>query len=101
VLIADHTLGARKAVGLSAVWLIVLMMVGLAAQFNGLRAWLRLFWPEQVVLLACVVWQAFGLNLLLVFLILLGACGRVVFLLQILVRRLRRTTPAPPPAPVA
>jgi len=101
VLIADDALRARKAMGLSAVWLIALIMVGLAAQFDGLRAWLRLFWPEQVVLLACIVWQAFGLNLLLVFLILLGVCGRVVFLLQMLARRLRRTTPAPPPAPVA
>jgi hypothetical protein len=100
-LVADRTLGIRRATGLSAVWLIILMMVGLAAQFEGLRAWLRLFWPEQVVLLACIVWQAFGLNLLLVFLILLGVCGRIVFILQVLVRRLRRPSPGAPPTPVA
>jgi hypothetical protein len=100
-LVAEHTHDMRNAMGLSVVWMILLSAVALAALFPSLGSWLRLFWPEQVALLACLVWQTFGLNLLLVFLILLGVCGRVVSLLQILARRLRRTTSAPPPAPAA
>jgi hypothetical protein len=98
-LVADRVHNTRKAIGLSVVWLILLMAVGLTALFPALGNWLRLFWPEQVALLACLVWQAFGLNLLLVFLILLGVCGRTVSLLQLLARRLRRVTPTPPPTP--
>jgi hypothetical protein len=100
-LVAEHTHEVRKAMGLSAVWIILLSAIALAARFPSLGSWLRLFWPEQIALLACLVWQTFGLNLLLVFLILLGVCGRVVSLLQILARRLRRTNSAPPPALVA
>jgi hypothetical protein len=100
-LLAEHAHDVRKAMGLSAVWLILLAAVGLAAQLPGLRSWLRLFWPEQVVLLACLVWQTFGLNLLLVFLILLGICGRLVTLLQSLARLIRRNPPAASPTPSA
>jgi hypothetical protein len=100
-LVADHASEVRKAMGLSVVWLMLLAAVALAARLPGLRSWLRLFWPEQVALLACIVWQAFGPNLLLVFLLLLGICGRLVALVQILARLLRRNRPASAPSPSA
>jgi hypothetical protein len=91
----------RRATGVSIAWLLLLATAGLAAQFPGVRAWLRLFWPEQVVLLGCIVWQVFGPNLLLFFLIALGISGRVVSLGQWLVRWVRRSEPVPPSTPTA
>lgn len=99
LLTTPHARDVRRALGLSVLWLILLTAIGLATQFPGVRAWLRLFWPEQVTLLGCLVWQTFGPNLLLVFLIALGICGRVVSLVQWLIQWTRRARPLPPSAP--
>jgi hypothetical protein len=83
----------RRALGASFLWLILLAGAALAARFPGLRSWMRLFWPEQLALLGCLIWQTFGPNLLLMFLIVLGVCGRVVSLVPWLARWLRRPPP--------
>jgi hypothetical protein len=83
----------RRALGASLLWLILLMGAALAARFRGLRNWLRLFWPEQVALLGCLVWQTFGPSLLLTFLLALAICGRLITVLPWLGRWWR---PAPP-----
>jgi hypothetical protein len=89
---------AMRALGFSIAWLAILFAVGLATQFAKLRNWLRMFWPEQVALLGCFVWQTFDPGILPFFLIITGICGRVILLAQSLWHWSRRTNPVPPPA---
>jgi hypothetical protein len=77
----------------SVLLLVLLASAWVLAQFPGLRSGVRVFWPEQVALLGCLLWQTFGPSLLVVFLVLLGICARLVQLVQILLRRFRRTAP--------
>jgi hypothetical protein len=101
VLTSRYAGDLRRAIGLSVLWLILLSTVGLASQFPSVRSWLRSFWPEQLALLGCLVWQTIGPNLLLVFLIALGVCGRAVLLVQWMIAWARRPTPAPLSVPPA
>jgi hypothetical protein len=84
----------RQALGGSLVVVVLLLSAWLMAQFPGIRAWARMLWPEQMALLGCLVWQLFGLNLLVLFLVLLGVCARLVYLGQGLLRWVRRPSPA-------
>jgi hypothetical protein len=96
-----HARSTQRALGLSVAWLILLTAIGIAARLPNVRAWFRLFWPEQVALLGCLIWQAFGPNILLLFLIVTGICGRVILLTHRLLRWARRSTSLPPAAPAA
>ena len=58
----------------------LLVVVWAVAQFPGVLAWVRAFWPEQVALLGCVGWQTYGPALALLFLIILGVTARLLFL---------------------
>jgi hypothetical protein len=78
------TLSGRQSQRSAAGSLLVLLLVLLAwllARSPGVLGWLRVLWPEQMVLLGCLAWQALGLNLVVVFLLALGICGRLVALL--------------------
>lgn len=77
----------------SVLLLVLLGSAWVLAQFPGLRSGVRVFWPEQVALLGCLMWQTFGSSLLVVFLVLLGVCARLVQLVQIVLLRFRRSTP--------
>jgi hypothetical protein len=57
-------------------------------------SWLRALWPEQVMLLGGLGWQTTGPNLLVLFVLLLGVCGRLVLLGRWVLTRLRRPAPA-------
>jgi hypothetical protein len=84
----------RRAWSASVLLVVLLAAAWVLAQFPGLRSGVRVFWPEQVALLGCLMWQTFGPSLLVVFLVLLGVCARLVQLVQFLLRRLRRAAPA-------
>ena len=88
-----HDREMRRGVGASALWLILLMGAALAVRFSGLRNWLRLFWPELVALLSCLLWQTFGPSWLLTSLIALGICGRLITIIPWLMRWLRSSSP--------
>jgi hypothetical protein len=77
----------------SVLLLVFLASAWVLAQFPGLRSGVRVFWPEQVALLGCLMWQTFGPSLLVVFLVLLGICARLVQLVQILLHHFRRAAP--------
>jgi hypothetical protein len=70
----------RRAAGASLLLAMLLVVVWAVAQFPGVLAWVRAFWPEQVALLGCVGWQTYGPALALLFLIILGVTARLLFL---------------------
>jgi hypothetical protein len=70
----------RRAAGASLLLAMLLVLVWAVAQFPGVLAWVRAFWPEQVALLGCVGWQTYGPALALLFLIILGVAARLLFL---------------------
>jgi hypothetical protein len=86
----------RRALAASVLLAVVLVAAWVLAQFPGIRAWLRLLWPEQIILLGCLLWQALGPHMLLAFLILLGVCARLLYLGQWLLRRFRSRVLAVP-----
>jgi hypothetical protein len=86
----------RRTWSTSVLLVVLLLSAWVLAQFPGLRSGVRIFWPEQMALLGCLMWQTFGPSLLVVFLVLLGICARLVQLTQVVLHRFRRA--APPPA---
>jgi hypothetical protein len=68
-------------VAASGLLLTVLLMAWALSFAPGMLSWARAFWPEQMVLLACLTWQTAGLNVLVVGLAIVGVCGRVLLLL--------------------
>jgi hypothetical protein len=74
--------------------LLGLVLVGacIVAALPGVLTWLRRLWPEQLVLLAWLGWQALGFSLLGAVLIVVALCARIILLgrwLQELFRRQR------------
>jgi hypothetical protein len=86
---------ARRAAGASLLLVMLLVLVWALAQFPGVLAWVRAFWPEQVALLGCVAWQTYGPALPLLFLIVLGVTARLLFLGRRLLALLHRPPPEP------
>jgi hypothetical protein len=84
----------RQALGSSLLVVVVLLTVWVLAQFPSIRGWARVFWPEQMALLGCLVWQGLGPSLVVLFLVLLGVCARAVYLVQCLLGWLRRPAAA-------
>jgi hypothetical protein len=71
---------SRSVVG-SLLVLLLVLLTWLLSRSPGALQWVRVLWPEQMVLLGCLAWQALGLNLVVVVLLALGACGRLAALL--------------------
>jgi hypothetical protein len=80
----------RRAAGASLLLAMLIVLVWAVAQFPGVLAWVRAFWPEQVALLGCVGWQTYGPALALLFLIVLGVTARLLFLGRRLLALLHR-----------
>jgi hypothetical protein len=80
----------RRAAGASLLLAMLLVLVWAVAQFPGVLAWVRAFWPEQLTLLGCVGWQTYGPALALLFLIVLGVVARLLFLGRRLLALLHR-----------
>src|SRR5262249_47860354 len=69
----------RRALGASLLLATLLVLVWAVAQFPGILAWVRAFWPEQVALAGCIGLETWGPALPLLFLIALGAAARLLF----------------------
>jgi hypothetical protein len=70
----------RRALGASLLLSTLLVLVWAVAQFPGILAWVRAFWPEQVALAGCIGLETWGPALPLLFLIALGGAARLLFL---------------------
>jgi hypothetical protein len=73
---------AEAARALTGQWLGLLAAVWFVAMVPFLAAAARRFWPEQMVLLGALGWHLAGPTLLVLFLLILGACGRLLLLVQ-------------------
>jgi hypothetical protein len=71
---------AWRSLAASGLLLAVLLMSWVLSFAPGMFGWARTFWPEQMVLLACLGWQTVGLNGVVVLLAAVGVSGRVVVL---------------------
>jgi hypothetical protein len=69
-----------RSLAMSGLLLTVLLTAWVLSFAPGMLNWARAFWPEQLVLLACLTWQTVGLNALVVALAGLGVAGRGVLL---------------------
>jgi hypothetical protein len=78
--------------------LLVFVLYGFGGRFrrsSGSPPRLWRFWPEALIVLACLGWPAFGLGLASC-LFVLGVCGRLVALTRGLLRLARRPAPITP-----
>jgi hypothetical protein len=80
LLVAVRAQQARRALAASLLLTVLLLAAWLLAYVPGVVPWLRAFWPEQVLLFGFLGWLTMGLNLLVLFVLALGVCGRVVLL---------------------
>jgi hypothetical protein len=72
--------GPGTALAVSAQWLAVAAVVWGLSFFPAWAVRLRPFWPEQALLLGLLGWYLAGPTLAVLFLLVLGACGRLVIL---------------------
>jgi hypothetical protein len=72
----------RRTLAASGQWLGVLMVVWILSFVPFLLPRLRLFWPEQIALLAVVGWDLAGLTLVVLLLLLAAVVGRCVLLVR-------------------
>jgi hypothetical protein len=86
---------AKRSVGLTVLLAVLLLAVWALAHFPGVLAWVRAFWPEQVALLGCLGWQAYGPALPLLLLVVAGVSARLLFLGRRLLALLHRPPPDP------
>jgi hypothetical protein len=70
------------ALAFSGQWLLLALFAAIVAATGWLRAAARRLWPEVLLLLGLAGWQAVGPTLAVVFLLALGAAGRLVLLAQ-------------------
>jgi hypothetical protein len=80
----------RQSLAVSGQWLGVLMVVWVLSFLPFLLARLRLFWPEQIALVAVIGWHLSGPTLIVLLLLLVAGGGRGILLLRGL-RSLLRT----------
>jgi hypothetical protein len=73
---------ARQALAFSGQWLIVLLIVGVISLSSVLRTALRWLWPEVILLVGVLGWQVAGAALVVLFLLALGAAGRVLLMVR-------------------
>jgi hypothetical protein len=79
-LTSRETQRTRQALAASGQWLGVLTVLWVLSFLPFLLSRLRLFWPEQVALLALVGWHLAGLTLIVVALLIVAAGGRLIWL---------------------
>jgi hypothetical protein len=75
----------------------LLLAVWILSHLTRLAGWLRRLWPEQLLLLAALGWQALGPSLVGVLLVAVALAGRLLALALWLRDRLRRPEVAVPP----
>jgi hypothetical protein len=68
----------QTALTASELLLVLLAAVWFLSHFPALVARVRLFWPEQMLLLGGLGWYLAGPTFVTVFLLLLGVCGRLI-----------------------
>jgi hypothetical protein len=85
-LTSRQTQRTRYALAASGQWLGMLTVLWVLSFLPYLLSRLRLFWPEQVALLAVVGWHLAGLTLVVLGLLIVAVGGRLIWL----TRRLRR-----------
>jgi hypothetical protein len=86
----------RQSVAFSVQWLIVLLIIGVISMSSVLRMALRWLWPEMMLLLGVLGWQVAGPSLPVLFLLALGAGGRLLIFARGIQLLLARTTLATP-----
>lgn len=84
----------KRALGVSALFGVLLLAVWGLSRYPPVRAWARLFWPEELVLLALVGWQTYGPAWPLALLAFCGIAARLWSLLKAGVALLHRAAPA-------
>jgi hypothetical protein len=90
-----------KALAGSGLLVALLLLAWTLFHFPRLSAWVRAFWPEQMILLGCSIWAMVGLDSTVVLLLLLGVLGRVIFFCRWLLVSSRHTRPIPVTAETA
>src|SRR5205807_2613407 len=85
----------RAALAASGQWLGLLAAVWFLAWSPLLLGWARAFWPELLALAGAAGWSLAGPTFVVLFLVLLGAVGRLLLAGQWLRRRLHRADPRP------
>jgi hypothetical protein len=91
---ADAARQAGEALVASELLLGLLVCIWILSHLRRLAGWLCRLWPEQLLLLAVLGWQAFGPSLVGVALVLLALCGRLLALGRWLQGCLHRRDPA-------
>ena len=86
----------RQALAASGQWLGGLVVVWILSLLPFLLARLRLFWPEQIAVLAAVGWHLAGLTSVVLLLLVAAVCGRVFLVMRSLreLFRKRRNQPS-------
>ena len=79
-LVPDGERQAWRSIAVTALLFAVLLTAWVLSFAPMILGWARTFWPEQLVLLACLGWQTVGLNGIVLLLAVLGVCGRMVVL---------------------
>jgi hypothetical protein len=79
-LAAVQTQSVRRSLAISLLLLFALLAVWVLSYFPGAVPWVRSLWPEQVVLLGCLLWQSAGPHTSAAYLVLLGIGGRLLIL---------------------
>jgi hypothetical protein len=96
VLKADASERQRQALGGSLLLLVLVFATLAVASSPRLLPRVYALWPEELMALGGLGWLAGGLNVVVLFLVVLGVCGRLISLGWWTLALLRR--PAPPPA---
>jgi hypothetical protein len=91
--------GCRKSWLLSAAFVLLLFATWLISLSRTAVALVQSFWPEQIVLLGCVVWMWSGAVWISLGLVLMGLIGRLAWLTRWLATRFRPAKPAPAAEP--
>jgi hypothetical protein len=91
----------KRALAASLLLGALLLGTWLLSYVPGIVPWLRALWPEQVALLGGLGWLTTGLNLLVIFVLVLGVCGRLVLLSRWVLALRHRPPPAAARSPSA
>jgi hypothetical protein len=84
----------QQAVGLTGFLVVLALLAWVVAYSPRLVAWLRVLWPEALVVGACLASLILGQNILLTIPIVLGVGGRLYYGLLWILARQRRTSPS-------
>ncbi len=95
-LVSERTLQIRQAIAASLLLVIVLFLAWTITYFPRILSWLRILWPEQMVLLGFLAQIAFGLSVMALVLVFLGLGVRFVHLVYWSIVLVRRHGPARP-----